>query len=148
MTELVRMDVPDASLPRATFHKLPDSPIGQPPLLPDPDCRGIGVVVISTDPKVAVDGLSRPCPKWALTRAAALTQDVGHPLIEINVLDTEPGEFGQTHPRVQQHPHDGGITSGLKTGSLTSLQEGFDVVGSEHLRRLLRNLWPLHVRHR
>ena len=95
-------------------------------------------------PEVAAQGQGGLVAEDTGPMPAALAQDVGHLLVEVEVLQGEEGQLGQAHPGVDEQAQDGLVPAFLEALPDAGPQQADELVVGEDRHRLVGQLRGPH----
>ena len=146
--EAVWVDVGDARRGATAPHDIGYAVRRHRPSETEPELRPILVAVTRPGPEVSIERLRRSPSERTRPLPPALAQHEGNVLLEIDVCEPEPGQFGQAHACVEEQPNDRHVSAILERAALARGKQAADlVVGVDIGRRFGHVRWA-HRRHR
>jgi hypothetical protein len=134
---------------------MPEGVMG--PLRPTQSCGRWGPSHAHPGPAGSDRVLERFAPDRQCPGSSALTQHPDDPLVQVHVIESHAGTLGPGHPGVHQEEEeeeeeeeddDGGVTAAGKVPTLADPEQPSQMLGSNHVNRLLGQLRRPHVVHR
>jgi hypothetical protein len=132
---------------------MPEGVMG--PLRPTQSCGRWAHPMPIPGPQVAIECLSGFAPDRQCPGSSALTQHPDDPLVQVHVIESHAGTLGPGHPGVHQEEEeeeeeddDDGVTAAGKVPTLADPEQPSQMLGSNHVNRLLGQLRRPHVVHR
>src|SRR5690242_12587024 len=139
MAKLMRMHFPQAGLFGPLLKPLIQPVVGHWTKVAEPQLGSPRVAMARSRPQITVERDRRLVAEGTRARPASLAEDMGHVMLEVDVLDLEPREFGASHSRVDEQPDERGVAPLLERRAGARLQQPHELRFSEYVRRLLRN---------
>ena len=100
------------------------------------------------DAQVSVQGLAGLVAEGAGPRATALAQHQRHLVVEVDVLQAQPGQLGAAHAGVDEQPEDGAVAAVLERGPGAGVEQPPQLLLAQDRWGSLRHLGRAHGRHR